>query len=96
MPVSQINTSVTEADILGQVVAPDQGDLPPEFARLILGLAFRQAAMDRMNELAEKNNQGTLTDAEREEMEKYLRVGVFLDPMQAKARLSLHGADGTG
>ena len=42
-----------------------------------------------MNELANKNRQGTLTDAERTEMEQYLGVGNFLNLMQAKARLSL-------
>jgi len=42
-----------------------------------------------MNDLAERNRQGTLTEAERQEMEKYLRVGNFLNLMQAKARLAL-------
>ena len=42
-----------------------------------------------MNELAEKNRQGTLTESEAAEMEKYLRVGNFLNLMQAKARLTL-------
>ena len=42
-----------------------------------------------MMELADKNNRGTLSAAERQEMEKYARVGNFLDLLQAKARLSL-------
>jgi len=91
--MSERNTPITEADILSQVVAPDQADLPPEFARSILNLKFSQAALDRMKELAGKNNQGLLTEAERAEMEKYMRVGNFLDLMQAKARLSLQTAD---
>ena len=37
----------------------------------------------------DKNSKGTITDAERAEMEKYLRVGTFLDLIQAKARVSL-------
>jgi uncharacterized protein YnzC (UPF0291/DUF896 family) len=90
-----MNTSITEADILSQVVAPDRADLPPELAQSILDLKFSHAAVDRMNELADKNNRGILSDAEREEMEKYMRVGSFLDLMQAKARLSLHNADST-
>ena len=42
-----------------------------------------------MNELAEKNRQGALTGSERALLDKYLRVGSFLNLMQAKARLSL-------
>jgi uncharacterized protein YnzC (UPF0291/DUF896 family) len=63
--------------------------MSPEFAPAILDLRFDQAAVNRMNELAEKNRQGTLTEAESDEMEKYLRVGNFLNLIQAKARLSL-------
>jgi uncharacterized protein YnzC (UPF0291/DUF896 family) len=67
----------------------DQPDFSPEAARAILDLRFDSEALSRMNELAEKNRQGALTESERQEMEKYLRVGSFLNLMQAKARLSL-------
>lgn len=87
--MSDVHAPITEADILARVVAPDEPGLPPESARAILDLHFDQAALQRMEVLAEKNNQGTITAAEREEMEKYLRVGNFLDLMQSKARLSL-------
>jgi uncharacterized protein YnzC (UPF0291/DUF896 family) len=93
--MSETNTPVTEADILGQIVGPDRADLPPELARLILNLKFNHAALDRMDELAEKNSQGILSEAEREEMERYMRVGSFLDLMQAKARVSLRNLDCT-
>jgi len=83
--------TITEADILAHVIAPDQPGLPPESARAILALQFDQTALARMNDLAEKNRAGTLTEAERIEMEKYLRVGQFLNLLQAKARVSLHG-----
>jgi hypothetical protein len=74
---------------LEQVVMPDHPSLSPESARAILALRFDPPAVSRMNELAEKNRLGTLTEAERQEMENYLRVGNFLNLMQAKARLSL-------
>jgi hypothetical protein len=76
---------ITEADILAHVIAPDQPGLPPESARAILALKFDQAALERMNDLAEKNRADTLSEAERVEMEKYLRVGQFLNLLQAKA-----------
>jgi uncharacterized protein YnzC (UPF0291/DUF896 family) len=83
--------TITEADILAHVIAPDQPGLSPESARAILALKFDQAALERMNDLAEKNRVDTLSEAERVEveMEKYLRVGQFLNLLQAKARVSL-------
>ena len=83
--------TITEADILAHVIAPDQPGLPPESARAILELKFDQTALERMNDLAEKNRADTLSEAERMEMEKYLRVGQFLNLLQAKARVSLRG-----
>jgi len=43
----------------------------------------------RIRELLQKNSAGTITAAEKADLEKYMRVGQFLDLMQAKARLSL-------
>ena len=79
----------SEADILGQIVAPDRPTLSEPSARAILDLHFNQDAVTRMTELAEKNGRGTLTASERSELERYQRVGNFLNLMQAKARLSL-------
>jgi uncharacterized protein YnzC (UPF0291/DUF896 family) len=63
--------------------------MSPESARAILDLRFDPLVVGRMNELAEKNRQGTLIEAERQEMKDYLQVGNFLNLMQAKARLLL-------
>jgi hypothetical protein len=90
-----IPNTITEADILAHVISPDQPGLPPESARAILELKFDQTARERMNDLAEKNRAGTLSEAERMEVEKYLRVGQFLNLLQAKARVSLRGMSST-
>jgi hypothetical protein len=84
------NSTLTEAQILEQVVMSDQPGMSPERARAILDLRFDQSALSRMIELAEKNRQGTLTESERQEMDNYVRVGNLLNLMQAKARLFLH------
>ena len=76
----------------GDVIACDRGDFPPEVARSVLEWRFTDRAVDRMNALAERNNKGTISDAERAELEKYLRVGSFINLVQAKARLSLEKA----
>jgi hypothetical protein len=82
-------STITEADILSEVVAPDQPGISAEFARTILDLHFTDKANKQIRKLLEKNNKGTISESERAVLEKYLRVGQFLDLMQAKARLSL-------
>ncbi|MEX2120944.1 MAG: hypothetical protein WD847_15240 [Pirellulales bacterium] len=84
--------TVTEADILAAVIAPERPTLTPDVARSLLDLQFSDEQVRRMHALLEKNNAGTLTDLERLEMERYARVGNFLSLMQAKARLSLSAA----
>lgn len=81
--------TLTEADILNEMVSPDGGDLPPEGAKALLALQFTPKAVSRMNDLAEKNRLDAISALEREEMEKYMRVGNFLSVIKAKARLSL-------
>jgi hypothetical protein len=79
----------TDADILQVVVAPQEPALEPSAAQSLLKLHFTDAQVARMHELADKNNAGTITAAERLEMESYSRVGNFLSLVQSKARLSL-------
>jgi hypothetical protein len=81
--------TITEADILSEVVAPDQPGISPEFAGAILNLHFTEKANKQIRKLLDKNNKGTISETERAVLDKYLRVGQFLDLMQAKARLSL-------
>jgi hypothetical protein len=82
-------TAVTEADLIAEIIAPEQGDLPPDVARVVLRWRFRPRAARRMSTLAERNRRGTISDVERDELERYLRVGSFINLVQAKARLSL-------
>lgn len=61
--------SISEAEILTQVINPQQPGLAPEVARAILDLRFGPDALRRMNELAENNRLGTLTSGERRLLE---------------------------
>jgi hypothetical protein len=81
-------SDITEADSLDQLVLPREGDLSPHAARSILNLRFNESATKRLRRLLTKNNAGKLSAGERLLLDKYLRVGQFLDLMQAKARLS--------
>lgn len=46
-------------------------------------------AQARMEILAEKANEGTLSDEERREYESWVRAGTMISLLQAKARLYL-------
>lgn len=83
------SNTVTEADILTDIVSPENGDLAPEAARALLTFKFSPAATKRIRLLLQKNNQGDISDNERQLLERYLRVGQFLDLLHAKAKLSL-------
>ena len=84
-----MDKTLSEADILNEMVSFDAGAILPEGARGLLALQFTPRAIARMNELAEKNRLDALSAPEKEEMDKYMRVGNFLSVVKAKARLSL-------
>ena len=85
--------SSTQLDIWNRILDPGQGDLAPEAAAFILRMDLTQADRERVRELNDKANDGTLSKSERAELEEFIRVGDVLAAMQSKARRSLkrHG-----
>jgi hypothetical protein len=81
--------AISEADILDQIVVAGRPGLRPEVARSILDMHFSPAAQKRIRALLKKKNAGTITEKDEIELDKYLRVGQFIDLLQAKARISL-------
>lgn len=79
-----------DAEILSRVIAPQEGSLSQGAAGELLKLSFPPTDVERMNELAEKNRLDQLTDAERSELDGYLRVGSLLNLLQSKARCSMN------
>jgi hypothetical protein len=78
-----------EAAILSRLIRPEEDTLTPEAAAGFLRIQFEQRDLDRMHELAVKNQDGMLTPQECVEMENYRRVGFLLDLMHSKARRAL-------
>ena len=83
------DSTLTEAEILAEMVAPEEADYPRELAEALVQLRFSPKVVERLHELAARNRQGSLTEPERLLMEKYQRMGNLLNLLQAKARLSL-------
>ncbi len=82
-----------ELSILRRVVDPENGNLTQAAAEAILRLDLDPRDRIRMQELLEKNRDGTLTSDENDELENYCRVGRFLDLVRSKARHSLQSTD---
>lgn len=82
---------VFDAAILTRVVSPAEPTMPEATARALLELRFAESDLARMNELAAKNSADALTEEERSELASFLRIGHFLDLIQAKALGSLQG-----
>jgi hypothetical protein len=78
-----------EADIFSRVIDASNPNLTPQAAQGILSLGYCESDHTRMQELACKSNEGTLTADERRELEAYVSVGDLLSLLKSKARLSL-------
>ncbi len=84
-----VHESAAEAAILNRLIKPNGADFTPDVAEALLKLDFDQTDRTRMHELAVKNQEGVLTQAEEEELHTYRRIGYFVDSIRSKARISL-------
>ena len=91
-----VEKTVNEVDIWTGVISPSRPDMPEPSANAILGWSFNDEAKVRMEELANRNDRGEITEAERAELEMYVKVGQVIGVLQAKARLSLKRSSGSG
>jgi hypothetical protein len=82
-------TKTTVGEIWGRLIQPKDGTFSPTAARAILALSFPDDDQARMHELAQKNGEGKLSSAEKEELESYILVADVLALLHAKARRSL-------
>lgn len=80
---------VSAAAILSRLIRPEEDSLTPEVAEAWLRIKFDQRDLDRMHELAVKNQEDLLTPRERTLMENSRSVVFLLDLMHSKARLAL-------
>ena len=77
--------------VLSELLEPLSNCLTPEVARRVVALRASAAAQRRVDELAEKCNDGELSADERAEYEAYVMAGNLIAVIQAKARRLLAG-----
>jgi uncharacterized protein YnzC (UPF0291/DUF896 family) len=79
----------SEIAIFARLIKVDDGDLPRALARYILSIGFDDEDQARMHELAQKEQEGSLSAPEKEELQNYVKNGHLLALLQSKARRSL-------
>jgi hypothetical protein len=82
-------TATHQADILARVFRPEEADMSEDAARSLLKLTFSAEDRERMDALAAKAREGSLSDEEVLELENYERVNNLLGIMKSKARRCL-------
>ena len=90
MPTAAPTT--TDFDILQSLVFPFDQDLDPPAARSLLRIRFGREATNLINRLLRRNSRGVISAQERIALDKYIRMGKFIDVVQAKARKALKEA----
>ena len=81
--------SATEFQTLDRLLDPLQDCFTTEVASQIVNLRADDSVQSRLDELAERNSEGTITAEERSEYQALVSVGNLIAVLQAKARLSL-------
>jgi hypothetical protein len=85
-------TSAPQAAVLKRAIEHANGSLSTTAARALLRFKLAEQDRKRLHELLTKNQDDALSPQEREELEGYLQVGMFLDLVRAKARAALRRA----
>jgi hypothetical protein len=78
-----------EISILGRILANGADGMTAELAKHILSLGFSDQEKARMHDLAQRNQSGTLSSTERDELIAYANAGCLLGILHSKARKSL-------
>ena len=80
------------APIIDSLLDPISRCFTAETARALAEVKADDAMQKRIEELAEKANEGELSESERRDYETYIHVGNIIAILQAKVRLRLKQA----
>jgi hypothetical protein len=82
-------STISHPSPLERLLEPLAAGLTSEMARYIAEFRADEAVQRRIEELAEKANEGELTDEERQEYEEFVDAGTLIAILQSKARKRL-------
>jgi hypothetical protein len=89
------SNTVTEGEILSHAIENIDEQHWRQLADVLSRLQLPDRDLDRVDYLLEKNRSASITELERAELERYLRVGSFLDLVRARA-LRVRGEGSSG
>jgi hypothetical protein len=84
-----VQAANTESVIWSRLLSNGKNGLSPVLARHILRVSFTDQDKARMHELAQKNQEGTISPEELQELDSYVKVGDLLAILKSKARMAL-------
>jgi hypothetical protein len=86
---------MSTTDLLEQVLDPLVECLTPEAARTVVALRADPELQARLDQLADRANEGSMTPAERAEYEKFRATFHMVTLLQSKARQLLNAQQST-
>jgi hypothetical protein len=89
MPPTIEKTANDDVAILERVLINGKDALSPTMARFLLRLGFPDEDVVRMNDLAQRNQDGLLPPAEGDELGSYVKVGHIIAILRSMARQTL-------
>src|SRR5258708_37357091 len=78
-----------EPVIWARLIQAPKTPISPEAGPYFLSIDFSQADHDRMQDLMDKSNEGSLTSGERAELDGYVNIANVLSVMHSQARVAL-------
>ena len=85
-PATTVNN---QTEIFGRAIDLHADQLSPDVAHFIVSLELTQDDESRMNVLAEKARQDSLSQEDEMELEEYRRCGRLIEMLKLKARMVL-------
>jgi hypothetical protein len=86
---SQLLSPNSEAAIWARLIQAQKDELSSDAAEFLLAIDFGERDRQRMEELADRSQAGSLTAEEQTEFDGYLHVANLVAVMQSKARLAI-------
>jgi len=78
--------------MLEQIAKLDAKSISPDTARHLLELSFSRSHQRQVDALSQKAREGSLTPAERADLDEFIRVADLLAILQSRARQALKRA----
>ena len=89
MPTVTNHTPESDATLFTRIVSNGKTPLPADVARYFLDLHISERDKARMHDLVVRNQEGDLSEAEKEELLSFGRVGDMLAILKSRARKAL-------